>query len=240
MDLLLSRTSLPGNQRGDYSNPPRLADSVLYSAETDSFAHPNLVISRSSAPTGPNDVAFGFGESKQADSLRPLAGTRIGSISTPQILSPQGFSCPNCNSNVFERDLILEIGEVEVMRLIQVYQDGIGAIYPCLDIGIVKKKARKHWTQSISRDSESLYGFHESEEYGSFDRDGEILKLTLAIALVFESRGSSQRAAELMDSAERVMWKRMNIVEVDLKELLIFILMVSAQNVLSRYIVWLI
>lgn len=120
----------------------------------------------------------------------------------------------------------IELGEV--MRLINVYQDTFGTVYPCLDIEIVKYQAMSRWDGGFRTKPNSTLdaAYHDSKEYASFDRNSEILKVVLAIALVHEGNGYSAEGAQLMRSAEEAMYRRMTIVEVDLKELLLFTLMV--------------
>ncbi|KAL4879296.1 hypothetical protein BJY04DRAFT_220417 [Aspergillus karnatakaensis] len=58
-----------------------------------------------------------------------------------------------------------------------------------------------------------------------FARDAEVLKILLATALLVESHGRSERAALLADSVENQFATRVNVPEVDMKELLILTLL---------------
>jgi hypothetical protein len=57
-------------------------------------------------------------------------------------------------------------------------------------------------------------------------RDVQVLKILLATALLVESHGRSERAAQLADSVEDRFASRLKIAEVDMKEILILTLLV--------------
>lgn len=117
---------------------------------------------------------------------------------------------------VSPRGVVSALGKEEVLRLIEVYREASG-VYPCVDIDGIRNYAREFFRtpQSIGEDE-------------AFDRDFEILKIIIAISLVFEGRGQHAIGDQLMDSVGDTMGLRFKVYEVDTKELLIFFLMVSS------------
>jgi hypothetical protein len=149
------------------------------------------------------------GHDDETEASQSSASTRYG---TPTLV----------NRTVAPRGLVAALGKEEVLRLIEVYRGASGAVYPCVDIdGIRNYVVQFFYSQrAISED----YG--QSEVFAVFDRDFEILKIILAISLVFEGRGQHAIGDQLMDSVGDTMGLRFKVYEVDTKELLIFFLMV--------------
>lgn len=202
---------------------------------SDSSTSPIAARPNPTAHFGPTSTAF----------ILDIADTsleRMGIQSTPEDYSVENQTeDPNLPTTKLTKasrvDGLPAIEEREIMRLIQVYEDTFGTVYPCLDIEIVKCEAVSRWKREARMRQNAAVNvvYYDSKDYASFDRNLEILKVVLAIALVYESNGYSAEAAQLMSSVEEAMYKRMNIVEVDLKELLIFTLMVWESSLQETY-----
>lgn len=125
------------------------------------------------------------------------------------------------------------LGEDEVLRLVQVYEDTVGVMYPCVDLDGVRAyaleycRARDLVTESTSS---PLSPQAASDEDWFSARDVQVLKILLATALLVESHGRSERAARLADSVEDRFASRLKIAEVDMKEILILTLLVGSSN----------
>ena len=117
------------------------------------------------------------------------------------------------------------LGKEEALRLVTVYENNVGVMYPCIDLDSVRSYVHDYYkdgkgpgpTPPVITDQEWF-----------FARDVEVLKILLATALLAESHGRSERAAFLADSVEDRFATRVKIPEVDMKELLILTLLVCS------------
>ncbi|KAL4773227.1 hypothetical protein BDW60DRAFT_206519 [Aspergillus nidulans var. acristatus] len=114
------------------------------------------------------------------------------------------------------------LGKEEALRLVTVYENNVGVMYPCIDLDSVRSYVHDYYkdgkgpgpTPPVITDQDWF-----------FARDVEVLKILLATALLAESHGRSERAALLADSVEDRFATRLKIPEVDMKELLILTLL---------------
>lgn len=119
-------------------------------------------------------------------------------------------------------DPLNDLGVEETLRLLQVYEDAVGVMYPCVDLHSVRSYAVEYYqSPSPTRPSPAA-----SDQDWFHARDIQLLKILLATALVVESHGRSERAAQLADSVEDRFASRLKIAEVDMKEILILTLLV--------------
>lgn len=120
------------------------------------------------------------------------------------------------------------LGLDDALRLVQVYEDLVGVMYPCVDIdsvrGYVHEYYRSHDT--ILTDATDSLDKGSTDQDWFFARDIQVLKLILATALLAESHGRSEAAAQLADSVEDRFASRFKVAEVDMKEILIMTLLV--------------
>ncbi|KAF7596668.1 hypothetical protein BBP40_000590 [Aspergillus hancockii] len=112
-----------------------------------------------------------------------------------------------------------QLGMTEALRLVTVYENTVGLMYPCVDLDSVRA-----YVVDFYRD-EARPALGSDDQDWFFARDVEVLKIILATALLTESHGRSERAAHLADSVEDRFATRVNIPEVDMKELLILALL---------------
>ncbi|KAJ5626240.1 hypothetical protein N7510_002549 [Penicillium lagena] len=117
------------------------------------------------------------------------------------------------------------LGLEETLRLVRVYEDTVGVMYPCVDLSSVRAYVRDYFRFHHPETSNS----HSSKTTADRDwfsaRDIQVLKILLATALLAESHGRSERAAQLADSVEDRFASRLKISEVDMKEILILTLL---------------
>ncbi|KAL4962909.1 transcription factor domain-containing protein [Aspergillus stella-maris] len=110
------------------------------------------------------------------------------------------------------------LGKDEALRLVTVYENNVGLMYPCIDLDSLRCYVNDYY-----KDGPIPPGTTDQDWF--FARDAEVLKILLATALLAESHGWSERAALLADSVEDRFATRVKIPEVDMKELLILTLL---------------
>jgi hypothetical protein len=115
------------------------------------------------------------------------------------------------------------LGSAEALRLVDVYENTVWLMYPCVDLESVRAYIAEYF-----RDKDGLGSSSPAtlDQEWFFARDIEVLKILLATALLAESHGRSERAALLADSVEDRFATRLKVPEVDMKELLILTLLV--------------
>ncbi|KAJ5815791.1 hypothetical protein N7447_008024 [Penicillium robsamsonii] len=115
-------------------------------------------------------------------------------------------------------------GVDETLRLVQVYEDTVGVMYPCIDLDGVRAYVLEFYRSRDSATASSSVLTASDQDWFSA-RDVQVLKILLATALLAESHGRSERAAQLADSVEDRFASRLKIAEVDMKEILILTLL---------------
>ncbi|CAI7659465.1 unnamed protein product [Penicillium glandicola] len=115
----------------------------------------------------------------------------------------------------------------ETLRLVQVYEDTVGVMYPCVDLDGVRAYVLEFYrSHDPATTSSSVLSTQAASDQDWFSaRDVQVLKTLLATALLVESHGRSERAAQLADSVEDRFASRLKVAEVDMKEILILTLL---------------
>ncbi|KNG89707.1 putative fungal specific transcription factor [Aspergillus nomiae NRRL 13137] len=131
--------------------------------------------------------------------------------------APSPVAAPD--ADIATDDPLGNLGLTEALRLVTVYENTVGLMYPCVDLDSV----RACIVDFFRDDSRQILSSEQQDWF--FARDVEVLKIILAIALLTESHGRSERAAVLAESVEDRFATRVNIPEVDMKELLILTLL---------------
>lgn len=121
-------------------------------------------------------------------------------------------------------DPLRSLGQAEALRLLQAYENTVDIMYPCVDLESVRKFIGDFYQIGCPASPSS------NDQDWFLARDVEVLKVILAIALMAESHGRSERAAQLADSVENEFARRLKIAQVDMKELLILTLLVSSTS----------
>ena len=126
-------------------------------------------------------------------------------------------------------DSLHNMGQAEAARLVEVYGNTVGVMYPCVDLDSVQA-----YVADFYKTAHPISPATTNQDW-FFARDVEVLKIILATALLAESHGRSERAAQLADSVEDKFASRLKIAEVDMKELLILTLLVSRIQLKSPF-----
>ncbi|KAJ5266474.1 hypothetical protein N7478_009282 [Penicillium angulare] len=123
-------------------------------------------------------------------------------------------------------DPLQSLGLEEILRLVKVYEDTVGIMYPCVDLASLRTYVVEfHHTYNPDIDHVSGPVPITSDQNWFHARDIQVLKILLATALLVESHGRSERAAQLANSVEDRFASRLKIAEVDMKEILILTLL---------------
>ncbi|KAE8153124.1 hypothetical protein BDV25DRAFT_42405 [Aspergillus avenaceus] len=196
------------NSNHTNNNTPRPVSTV-----SSQMSNPGLqrIMNRPMSPSyvGPTSAEFGLAArqkpSEDSDDLESAAALSRAATSDA--------------GEVASEDLLSSIGLTEALRLVTVYENTVGLMYPCVDLDSVRA-----YVVELFRNG-GRPAFNADPQDWFFARDVEVLKVILATALVAESHGRSERAALLADSVEDRFATRVNIPEVDMKELLILTLL---------------
>lgn len=132
-------------------------------------------------------------------------------------------------------DPLTELGLAESLRLLSVYEQSVGIMYPCVDLDSV----RTYIIDFFRGGSNAPAVANATDQDWFFARDASVIKIILATALLAESHGRSERAAQLADIVEDEFATRVKIADVDMKELLILALLVSCVGWLAKNTTWL-
>ena len=119
------------------------------------------------------------------------------------------------------------------MRLIDIYEDECGSVYPLIDIGHLRHFAMKFYDEvNASRKPATWRTFQVDQ---SSKEPFNILEIVLAIGLVIEGRGSTDLGSALVDELEAEVDHRPSGVSVDIPFAEILTLMVGLPSLLGNH-----
>lgn len=194
--------------------------------------HRILNVPQSPSYIGPTSAEFGLGRPHIADDEfqnngqqdNAIPGDDEASLSpTPQSPAPSSEEGP-----IAHRDPLQGLDLGETLRLIQVYEDNVAIIYPCIDLASVRTfVVESHHSRGsrVGDCSRQTPTAHPARDW-FHARDIQVLNIFLATALLVESHGRSELAAQLADCVEDRFASRLKIAQVDMKEILILVLLV--------------
>lgn len=202
----------------------------------------NRILNAPKSPTyvGPTSAEFGLGrQSRPTTSHHDTPIDNIDENDEDLDSSTAGLSpAPTADERecaIPGGDPLRGLGLEEILRLVQVYEDTVGIMYPCVDLASVRTYVVEfHHTYHPAIDRTSGPTPAPSDQDWFHARDIQVLKILLATALLVESHGRSERAAQLADSVEDRFASRLKIAEVDMKETLILTLLVSVLSTSLR------
>lgn len=178
------------------------------------------ILNRPKSPSyvGPTSAEFGLTARQKASEDSDGDADETDSAAAP---SP----APVQDSEALSGDPLRCMGLTETLRLVTVYENTVGLIYPCVDLDSVRAYVVEYFRDERDEPNETRSPETEDQDW-FFARDVEVLKIIVATALLAESHGRSERAAWLADSVEDQFASRYKVPEVDMKELLILTLVV--------------
>ena len=176
----------------------------------------NRILNAPKSPTyiGPTSAEFGLGSQRREDD-----GNEEEDSKSP---SPADTGLPTGD--------LVELGVDEALRLLSIYEQSVGIMYPCVDLDSVRTYIVDFFQSGAG--GHAMTPATAVDQDWFFARDVTVVKMILATALLAESHGRSERAAQFADSAEDEFAGRVKIAEVDMKELLILTLLVIVLAVL--------
>lgn len=191
----------------------------------------------SRAPISPSYVgptSSEFGLNVPNDDVPDMDETENSEIAQPSSpTSPYAPTVPpedqRRRTNISRNNPLLSLDAADALRLVDVYEEAIGLMYPVVDL----KSIREYIVDYYSQHSHDAAGHMSPPQSGNEDwwfsaRDTEVLKLVLALALISESPGQSELGNILASSAENTFaTTRTQVPEVDMKELILLTLVVS-------------
>ncbi|KAJ5924094.1 hypothetical protein N7466_008281 [Penicillium verhagenii] len=197
------------------------------------------ILNAPKSPTyvGPTSAEFGLG---RQDRIASTYSSRNGDFNDAEeedfdLSTTAPSPAPSDEQlNEVSGDPIKALGLEEILRLIQVYEDTVGIMYPCVDLASLRTYVVEYHHQydpAIDRVAGPAQKASDQDWFHA--RDVQVLKILLATALLVESHGRSERAAQLADSVEDHFASRLKVAEVDMKEILILTLLVG---LLSLYL----
>ncbi|OJJ51535.1 hypothetical protein ASPZODRAFT_57563 [Penicilliopsis zonata CBS 506.65] len=216
---------------------PNATPTTAHTASTDPGSALDRIMNPPMSPTfvGPTSAEFGLGHGVVGGSHR-ASDSDTETWTSDDALETCGEEKPPCASQgedglTSPPDSLVGLGLDEALRLVQVYEDTVGVMYPCVDLdsvrGYMRDFYRNHGDPTATAGA-VLAGQKKKlpeEADWFFARDVQVLKIILAIALLSESHGRSERAAQLANSVEDKFSTRMKVATVDMKELLILALL---------------
>ncbi|KAI9840638.1 MAG: hypothetical protein M1837_001407 [Sclerophora amabilis] len=180
---------------------------------------------------GPTSSAFSFDVARSSlqtmgiteggdlidDGIATQDETLIDSL-TPQTTPPVG-TIPHPS-----KDPLWTIGKDEAIRLIHVYEEEMGMMYPILDIEKVLRHARNLYAFLTAAARTGFAQLGQPGADGISDDDTNVLKLVLANALMVEGSGQSELGTRLFEGVRSAADSRIWGCEIDLKGLSILVL----------------
>lgn len=176
----------------------------------------------------------------------PYSTSKAFSLDTPTSPSTGTVSGPRLNTSEakitdsavaadgsFPNSLSL-MSLTEVSRLINLYEDETGSIYPFLDIEQVQSCA-SNFHHNVGRNGGASQEYMSgTETTRGWDNDLDILKIVLAIALAIEGCGFSEMGKKLIGEVEHSIDQGIAAHKADMRGLKVLTLMVSTATLLSN------
>lgn len=162
---------------------------------------------------GPTSIAFTVDVAKSTLHRMGYTDVAEDSVSQPTeptphpspALAPLAAPPPLVSSSppsAVPRDPILEFDEAEMLRLCELHEEEVGAMYPVIPIETVKQHAQSlgPWFATVKLNSSAA----QQSLPDLNDQKTLVLKIVLCCALVVEEHGNSARAARLYESIQPI------------------------------------
>lgn len=240
ISLLVSNAAvgLPSQQQASLATPvsASIPDQMTHSPSpsrdrpSEFYARHRSRAARHPQYVGPTSSAFGFGvaqSSLQEMGIHPatdLTDNTLASLSTTPARSPVPWS-----GLLLTQDALLCISQNQALRLIEIYEEECNSIYPFIDTDLLVEAARNFYKTKHPAHSTSTVRGSVSENMlsgGILD----ILRLVVAIALVFENYGPTPLSLKLLDTVEHGFDGRLCGHCVDILEIQAWTLMVCSST----------
>jgi hypothetical protein len=122
-------------------------------------------------------------------------------------------------SGLEDIDVLMTLGAEEIRRLLEVFNEEVRSIYPFIDIAQL---------------SEKVVSVIESPAENTL-KDVQAIKLAVATAVVIEAQGPTNISKKLLDDVEPVICRISGEAFIDLQELQLMIMLVSALPTMPEF-----
>ncbi|EED18579.1 fungal specific transcription factor, putative [Talaromyces stipitatus ATCC 10500] len=167
----------------------------------------------------PDDDVPDIDETENSEIVQPSSSN---SPYVPPILPEEGRK----RASISTSNPLLSLGEADALRLVDVYEEAVGLMYPVVDLKSIREYIIDYYSQHSNDSANDICPPQNGNEVWWFSaRDTEVLKIVLALALISESPGQSELGNILASSVEDTFAQtRTQVPEVDMKELIILAL----------------
>ncbi|KAI9767233.1 MAG: hypothetical protein M1840_005833 [Geoglossum simile] len=122
------------------------------------------------------------------------------------------------------KDPLWLLGKEEAIRLVRVYEEGIGVMYPFLDIGMTIRHASALYSFIAAATRTGLAKVDRAGTDSLADDDTNILKMVLATALMTEGSGQSSLGSRFFECVKKQIESRLWSPQVDKRGLILLVL----------------
>ena len=165
---------------------------------------------------GPTSATFPFEHARSSLKERGMneLNTIDEAVDIPSTTSAASMGDNDFDTPAVNEPLLWEIGWSETIRLCRSYTDDYDSVYPLVDMGTLAAKVRSFFNQqSSSRRDLRIRASGVVEPLSQ--HDVVVLKLILAVSLVAEGSGQSERGQKAFASAQsaiqHAIWQRVSI-----------------------------
>ena len=177
---------------------------------------------------GHTSSAFSFGVAKS--SLRSMG--MDADVENVDDGMRSDLTTPSNTPRPFERalnpiDTMSFISITEANRLIDVYEEEVGTLYPFLNVEELKLHINRHYTFALPVSNQSVSVSRSSEEEKTLEAyDLHLIRMAMAIASVIEGCGHSDLSTRLVDEVQSFIEQGICMVPAHLRGLQVLTLMV--------------
>ena len=225
--LLIAKTGsdTTGPQSTTYQAPLSPETSI-----TDSVAHLRYESTNTGLAAGkpqyigPTSNAFSLGLA--TSSLQQMGmhidGEHADGYLTRSVNSPTGSQ----RYYPIKKDALSFLSWVEAHRLINLYAEECGTIYPFLELNEITSLAKRYYPNGTFRQEPQFLDPRRDEDLKISEYGLQILRMVLAVALVIEGQGQSNLGRTLMEDVERSVYKGTHTAIANVYSLQVFMLIV--------------
>ncbi|OKL61995.1 hypothetical protein UA08_02541 [Talaromyces atroroseus] len=175
---------------------------------------------------GPTSSEFGLNvpdDAPELDETQASDNVQISVSNSPSAVPPEE---EQGNISISSTNPLLSLAETDVLRLVDIYEEAAGLMYPVVDLESIREYIVDFYRQHLDGSADHLCAPQNGNEAWWFSaRDSEVLKIVLALALISESNGKSELGNVLAANVENNFAStRTQVPEVDMKELIILTL----------------
>jgi len=179
---------------------------------------------------GHTSSAFSFGVAKS--SLRAMGmdsdADNVDDGMTSNLTTPSRTARPRERASN-SIDAMAFVSITEANRLVDVYEEEVGTLYPFLDINEIKLYASRHYASVRPVSDQAVSVSRSSEEERTLEAyDLHLLRMVMAITSVIEGRGHSDLSIRLVDEVQSCIEEGICMVRAHLHGLQVLTLMVCS------------